>query len=106
MSLGYPFHNLPVHSLLLVRRAASYHHHDLKKIIDPLGILEEGEVYYRASQPMTDPETQTLFNVLTGDVLVSFLHVHSMFIILQSFNSSDGMLYNATIKRQTLIILL
>ncbi|KAF8079235.1 RNA dependent RNA polymerase-domain-containing protein [Lyophyllum atratum] len=37
---------------------------------DPLGILEEGEVYFRSSQSLTDPQTQTLFNVVTGDVLL------------------------------------
>ncbi|GLB43650.1 putative RNA-dependent RNA polymerase [Lyophyllum shimeji] len=37
---------------------------------DPLGILEQGEIYYRSSQSLTDPETQTLFNVVTGDVLL------------------------------------
>ncbi|KAG5639652.1 hypothetical protein H0H81_008813 [Sphagnurus paluster] len=39
-------------------------------IPDPVGILEAGQVYYRSSQPLTDPETQTLFNVVTGDVLL------------------------------------
>ncbi|KAF9469499.1 RNA dependent RNA polymerase-domain-containing protein, partial [Collybia nuda] len=37
---------------------------------DPLGILEEGQVYYRSSQAMINPDTQTAFNVVTGDVLV------------------------------------
>ncbi|RDB19363.1 putative RNA-dependent RNA polymerase SHL2 [Hypsizygus marmoreus] len=39
-------------------------------IPDPLGVLEPGEVYYRSSQSITDPVTQTTFNVLTGDVLL------------------------------------
>ncbi|THU93549.1 hypothetical protein K435DRAFT_967237 [Dendrothele bispora CBS 962.96] len=39
-------------------------------IPDPLGVLKEGEIYYRSSNPMKDPETQTLFNVAKGPVLV------------------------------------
>ncbi|KAF8640931.1 hypothetical protein AX17_000578 [Amanita inopinata Kibby_2008] len=37
---------------------------------DPLGVLKEGQIYYRSSQSMKDPETETLFNVLKGEVLV------------------------------------
>ncbi|KAJ3566178.1 hypothetical protein NP233_g7159 [Leucocoprinus birnbaumii] len=37
---------------------------------DPLGILEEGEIYYRSSQPLIDPRTQRDFHVLTGDVIL------------------------------------
>ncbi|KAF5385050.1 hypothetical protein D9615_001000 [Tricholomella constricta] len=37
---------------------------------DPIGILEEGEVYYRSSQSLTDPTTQTLFNTVIGDGLL------------------------------------
>lgn len=37
---------------------------------DPLGILNENEIYYRSSTPMRDPNTQTLFHVITGEMLV------------------------------------
>ncbi|KAJ3861553.1 RNA dependent RNA polymerase-domain-containing protein [Lentinula novae-zelandiae] len=38
-------------------------------IPDPLGILNENEIYYRSSTPMRDPYTQTLFHVITGEML-------------------------------------
>ncbi|KAG6878945.1 hypothetical protein C0992_006382 [Termitomyces sp. T32_za158] len=37
---------------------------------DPLGVLEEGEVYYRSSNPIIRPETQDIYSVLTGNVLL------------------------------------
>ncbi|KAJ3509083.1 hypothetical protein NLJ89_g5408 [Agrocybe chaxingu] len=37
---------------------------------DPLGVLEEGEIYYRFSKPRKDPKTEMLVHVLEGDVLV------------------------------------
>ncbi|KAJ3992350.1 RNA dependent RNA polymerase-domain-containing protein [Lentinula boryana] len=37
--------------------------------IDPLGVLRENEIYYRSSTPIRDPNTQTLFHVITGEVL-------------------------------------
>ncbi|KAG6878032.1 hypothetical protein C0993_000572 [Termitomyces sp. T159_Od127] len=37
---------------------------------DPLGVLKEGEVYYRSSVPIINSETQDVFNVLTGNVLL------------------------------------
>ncbi|KAF5352350.1 hypothetical protein D9756_006189 [Leucocoprinus leucothites] len=37
---------------------------------DPLGVLEEGEVYYRSSQPLVDPRTQRDFHTLTGNVIL------------------------------------
>lgn len=40
--------------------------------LDPLGILEEGQIYYRSSQAMINPDTQTAFNVITGNVLVHY----------------------------------
>ncbi|KAJ6617410.1 RNA dependent RNA polymerase-domain-containing protein [Mycena sp. CBHHK59/15] len=40
-------------------------------IPDPLGILKENEIYYRTSNPMKNPVTQTLFQILVGPVLVS-----------------------------------
>ncbi|KAG5340191.1 hypothetical protein C0989_002655 [Termitomyces sp. Mn162] len=39
-------------------------------IPDPLGVLKEGEVYYRSSVAIVDSETQDVFNVLTGNVLL------------------------------------
>ncbi|PFH49062.1 hypothetical protein AMATHDRAFT_64002 [Amanita thiersii Skay4041] len=39
-------------------------------IPDPLGVLKENQIYYRSSQPLKDPETETLFSVLQGEVLV------------------------------------
>ncbi|KAF9064755.1 RNA dependent RNA polymerase-domain-containing protein [Rhodocollybia butyracea] len=39
-------------------------------IPDPLGVLKENEIYYRSSIPLKDPTTQTLFNVVTGEVLI------------------------------------
>ncbi|KAM6498847.1 RNA dependent RNA polymerase domain containing protein [Amanita muscaria] len=37
---------------------------------DPLGVLEDGQIYYKSSTGMIDHETATMFNVLTGQVLV------------------------------------
>ena len=37
---------------------------------DPLGVLEEGEIYYRSSQSLVNPRTQRDFHTLTGDVIV------------------------------------
>ncbi|KAG2022571.1 RNA-directed RNA polymerase, variant 2 [Coprinopsis cinerea AmutBmut pab1-1] len=39
-------------------------------VTDPLGVLKEGEIYYRSSQPMKDPETDLPFEVITGPVVV------------------------------------
>ncbi|KAJ3793160.1 RNA dependent RNA polymerase-domain-containing protein [Lentinula aff. detonsa] len=39
-------------------------------IPDPLGVLQENEIYYRSSTPIRDPNTQTLFHVITGEVLI------------------------------------
>ncbi|KAG5718247.1 putative RNA-dependent RNA polymerase SHL2 [Termitomyces sp. T112] len=36
----------------------------------PLGVLKEGEVYYRSSVAIVNSETQDVFNVLTGNVLL------------------------------------
>jgi hypothetical protein len=38
---------------------------------DPLGVLEENEIYYRSSNPMKNITTQTLFQTLVGRVIVS-----------------------------------
>ncbi|KAF8633592.1 hypothetical protein AX15_001385 [Amanita polypyramis BW_CC] len=37
---------------------------------DPSGTLEEGEIFYRSSQALKDPESQTMFYVLKGQVLI------------------------------------
>ncbi|KAG6830093.1 hypothetical protein H0H92_002266 [Tricholoma furcatifolium] len=39
-------------------------------IPDPIGILEEGEVYYHSSVPLLNPESQTFFHVVSGELLV------------------------------------
>ncbi|KAJ7810510.1 RNA dependent RNA polymerase-domain-containing protein [Mycena olivaceomarginata] len=39
-------------------------------IPDPLGVLKENEIYYRSSNPMKNPTTQTLFQTLKGPVIV------------------------------------
>ncbi|KAF7340978.1 RNA-dependent RNA polymerase [Mycena sanguinolenta] len=41
-------------------------------IPDPSGRLKPNQIYYRSSNPMKDPTTQTLFQILEGDVIVSF----------------------------------
>ncbi|KAJ3821613.1 RNA dependent RNA polymerase-domain-containing protein [Lentinula raphanica] len=45
-------------------------------IPDPLGVLEENEIYYRSSAPIRDPNTQTLFHVITGEVLIFRLEIY------------------------------
>ncbi|KDR85760.1 hypothetical protein GALMADRAFT_53536 [Galerina marginata CBS 339.88] len=37
---------------------------------DPLGVLKEGEIYFRFSRPRKDPKTEMLIHVLEGDVVV------------------------------------
>ncbi|KAF8910164.1 RNA dependent RNA polymerase-domain-containing protein [Gymnopilus junonius] len=37
---------------------------------DPLGVLEEGEIYYKFSRPRTDPKTGLLLHVLEGEVIL------------------------------------
>ncbi|EAU92432.2 hypothetical protein CC1G_00651 [Coprinopsis cinerea okayama7 len=44
-------------------------------VTDPLGVLKEGEIYYRSSQPMKDPETDLPFEVITGPVVVTAVDV-------------------------------
>ncbi|KAJ6541584.1 RNA dependent RNA polymerase-domain-containing protein [Mycena capillaripes] len=39
-------------------------------IPDPLGVLKENEIYYRSSNPMKNPLTETLFQVLTGPIIL------------------------------------
>jgi hypothetical protein len=49
---------------------------------DPLGILKEGEIFYRSSQEILHPETHTFFNVMTGDVLVCYFPAYPETILL------------------------
>lgn len=42
-----------------------------QKIIDPFGVLEEGEIFFQSSTPFEDPETGTFFYVFLGDAVVS-----------------------------------
>ncbi|KAF8167315.1 RNA dependent RNA polymerase-domain-containing protein [Crassisporium funariophilum] len=37
---------------------------------DPLGVLEEGTIFYRSSRPLKNPRTEILYHVLEGEVLV------------------------------------
>lgn len=39
-------------------------------IPDPLGVLREGEIFYRSSREILHPEMHTLFNVIVGNVLL------------------------------------
>ncbi|TFK18698.1 hypothetical protein FA15DRAFT_649270 [Coprinopsis marcescibilis] len=45
-------------------------------IPDPLGILEEGQIYYRSSQPMKNPRTEMMFDVIMGKVVVGRYPMH------------------------------
>ncbi|KAJ7144770.1 RNA dependent RNA polymerase-domain-containing protein [Mycena crocata] len=48
-------------------------------IPDPLGILKENEIYYRSSNPMKNPETQTLFQILEGPVIVTAVNLPQLY---------------------------
>jgi RNA-dependent RNA polymerase len=37
---------------------------------DPFGVLNEGEIFFRSSVPLTDPDTNHYFDILSGDVIV------------------------------------
>ncbi|EDR15354.1 uncharacterized protein LACBIDRAFT_301565 [Laccaria bicolor S238N-H82] len=39
-------------------------------VADPTGLLEEGQIYYRSSVPMTDPDTEMDYFVLQGEVVL------------------------------------
>ena len=60
--------------------------------IDPLGILEEGEVCYRFSQPRKDPSTDMLIYALEGEILVfiSFFYFNRNFLTALFFPVSLG----------------
>jgi len=40
---------------------------------DPLGVLEEGEIYYKFSKPRKDPKTEMLIHTLQGEVVVCLI---------------------------------
>ncbi|KAJ7511698.1 RNA dependent RNA polymerase-domain-containing protein [Mycena galericulata] len=50
-------------------------------IPDPLGVLRENEIYYRTSNPMKDPVTETLFQVLSGKVILNLLNAFQRYPI-------------------------
>jgi len=60
--------------------------------IDPLGILEEGEVCYRFSQPRKDPTTEMLMYALEGEILVfiSLFYLNRNFLTALFFLLSLG----------------
>ncbi|KAF8971781.1 RNA dependent RNA polymerase-domain-containing protein [Flammula alnicola] len=37
---------------------------------DPLGVLKEGEIYYRFSRPRKDPRTEMLLHILEGEIVL------------------------------------
>ncbi|KAG2089115.1 RNA-dependent RNA polymerase, partial [Suillus cothurnatus] len=39
-------------------------------VADPYGVLEEGQIYFRSSELITDPESGTQMDIVTGSVLV------------------------------------
>ncbi|KAG1894573.1 uncharacterized protein F5891DRAFT_890383, partial [Suillus fuscotomentosus] len=39
-------------------------------VADPYGVLEEGQIYFRSSELITDPESRTQMDIVTGSVLV------------------------------------
>lgn len=39
--------------------------------LDPKGVLEEGEIYFRSSRNLSDADTGAIFNTITGKVIVS-----------------------------------
>ncbi|KAG1757774.1 RNA dependent RNA polymerase-domain-containing protein [Suillus lakei] len=42
-------------------------------IPDPYGVLEEGQIHFRSSQLITDPESGTHMDIVTGSVLSSYM---------------------------------
>lgn len=44
-------------------------------VLDPTGLLKPNEIYFRSSVPIVNPDTQTPFNVLEGDVVVCLRYV-------------------------------
>jgi hypothetical protein len=41
---------------------------------DPYGVLEEGQIHFRLSESIVDPESGTQMDIITGPVLVSILN--------------------------------
>jgi hypothetical protein len=71
----------------------------LTHIPDPSGLLEEGQIYYRSSQPMTDPKTEMDYFVLQGEVVVCPLLANFLAKLI-FFVSSGGTLYTVvTVSR-------
>ncbi|KAJ7135312.1 RNA dependent RNA polymerase-domain-containing protein [Mycena filopes] len=48
---------------------------DALVIPDPTGLLKPNEIYYRSSTPLKNPATQTLFQTLTGPVIVNAVNI-------------------------------
>jgi hypothetical protein len=63
----------------------------VKNLSDPIGVLNEGEIFFRSSQQLLHPETCTLFNVVTGDVLVChFMLISQIFFTYITIHFSLG----------------
>lgn len=45
----------------------------LTPMIDPYGVLEEGQIHFRPSERIIDPESGTQMDIITGSVLVRTL---------------------------------
>ena len=43
--------------------------------LDPHGVLEEGQIHFRSSEPIINPSTGEQTDIILGDVLVSCLLV-------------------------------
>ena len=74
-STGYRFKNQSAPSSFQVSVSSVKYASNLSNRVDPLGVLEEGQIYYCSSQPLKDLSTQTLFTVLKGPVLVGVIIV-------------------------------
>jgi RNA-dependent RNA polymerase len=48
---------------------------DYYSLVDPKGVLEEGEIYFHSSKNLSDAETGAIFNTVTGEVIVSITSV-------------------------------
>lgn len=46
--------------------------HLLIIFLDPYGVLEEGQIHFRSSEPIINPSTGEQTDIILGDVLVSF----------------------------------
>jgi hypothetical protein len=50
-------------------------------VLDPFGVLEEGQIHFRSSQELGDPLTETNIYSVRGPVLVSYYFVASSSVI-------------------------